>query len=92
MANPRHGVTTPGVVLELEMDKVYRAVEVMNVDGADVVWVRADGQDPVSGEDGCDVMPATIYSTVVRPQGKPVVIRFLSDSSVRVSARGVSSA
>jgi hypothetical protein len=90
VANPRHGVTSPGEVLELRLDTAFRSVEVMNVDGADLVWMTYDGSDPVEGQDGCTVMPAAVFTTLVHPRGNPSVIKFLSDSAVRVCARGVS--
>jgi hypothetical protein len=87
MPRIRHGTLEPDEIEEVNLGVDVGEVEVMNVDGAEAIYVRTDGEDPeVEGEDSY-VIPAVIGSTAIIPvrTAGPTVVKLISAGTVAFS-------
>lgn len=60
--SPQHVTVSSGGVTTVNFDYSYEYVEVLNVDGAAVVYFTLDGTTPVVGAEGTEVLPGAISS------------------------------
>jgi hypothetical protein len=94
--SPQHETLVASAITTFTFDQEYPVVEVLNVDGAALVWFRGDGTDPVAAEDGTHVLPAAIGALKIytRPVSVPGVglrtqVKVVSPGTPLVSVRGL---
>lgn len=88
--SPQHATLVANTVLEVDFDRDYTRVEVVNVDGPAAIYFRTDGVAPVVGATGCHVLPATICSIEVDVVfDGPTAVKLISTGTPKVSVRGI---
>lgn len=86
--SPQHVTLVANTVATLTFDSDAGEVEVLNVDGADAVYVRTDGVAPVVGGTGCDVLPAAIgFVRLKVSTDGPTVVKLISAGTPKVSVK-----
>lgn len=61
-----HGKLTANTPKTVSPGRLYTQARVLNMDGADRIYIRGDGQDPVAPFTDCEVIPAAMGYVVVR--------------------------
>lgn len=65
------------------------AVEIVNIDGSDLIWYRVDGITAVPWAEGVEVLPATICAQRVRlpKHAPPHVVSLYSEGTPQFTVR-----
>ncbi|MFG3710895.1 hypothetical protein [Micromonospora sp. NPDC047730] len=88
--SPQHATLAANTVTTLTFDEDFPEVEVLNVDGAEAVYFRTDGQNPTVGGTGSQVIPAVIGGLIVHPRTSGnTIVKLISTGTPRVSVRGI---
>lgn len=88
--SPQHVTLVASTVSTLTFDEDFRAVEVLNVDGAAEVYFTLDESTPVVGATGTFVLPAAIGSVEIEPPtNRSTVVKLISSGTPKVSVRGL---
>lgn len=61
-----HGTLVADQVATVSPGRLAREARVLNIDGADRIYIRGDGIDPEDPWDDCEVIPAVIGFVVVK--------------------------
>lgn len=78
----RNGTLTATVVESIDMGVDVGEVDVLNVDGADAIYVRVDGTDPAVGADDSYAIPAVAGAAITIP------VRTDGNTEVRLISAG----
>lgn len=89
--SPQHLTLAANTAATVTFDTNYGWVEVLNVDGADLIYVSTTGADPVVSGTGFHVVPAAL-GAALEVQDQTVgntVVKVISAGTPRVSVRGL---
>lgn len=90
MARIVHGTLVGDEVTTVTLtDRNFEQLEVMNVDGAAVIYFRVDGEDPEVEGDDCEVIPASIAVLRVPTPSVDNEVRLISSGTPKYSVRGI---
>ncbi len=88
--SPQHATLVANVATPLTFDQDFERVEILNVDGADAVYVKIGATNPTVGGTGCPVLPAAICSLELPVYtADATVVRLISAGTPKVSVRGL---
>lgn len=93
--SPQHAVLVANQVMTLTFDVDFVRIEVLSVDGADVIYGTVDGTAPVIGAIGTFILPAAIGAVELTPRTMgvahtgPTVVKLISPGTPTVSVRGL---
>lgn len=85
----QHVTTAAGVVSTVILSGDYQSVDVINVSGGSVIYVRTDRVNPAVKGDECDVVVAGAGAFVtMEAPGKTTEVRFISAAATDVAVVG----
>jgi hypothetical protein len=84
-----NGVLTADVVTTITADASCVEARVVNMDGAQPIYIRTDGTDPQAPWDDCEALPAAIGFVVVRltRKGVPSTVKMVSSGNTAYSVK-----
>lgn len=86
MADPQHITLTANTVSTVTLAVDASIVEIVNIDGAAVVYATVDGSTPAVGGEGAWVLPAAICSRELKPRtAGRTVVKLISAGTPMVS-------
>lgn len=90
-SSPVHLTLSAGVASTVTFVENFARVEVLNVDGAAIVYFTNDASTPTVGGNGCHVVPAALGAALeVDDETVGVtVVKLISAGTPKVSVRGV---
>lgn len=89
MPDSEHATLVASTVKTITLDAQYGRIEVVNVDGAAIVYFTVDGSTPTVAGDGTLVLPAAIGGWEGAPDSdNPTVVKLISTGTPKVAVRG----
>jgi hypothetical protein len=93
--SPQHLTLVANTPTTVTFDTNYAAIEVLNVDGAAIIYGTDDGTTPVIAATGTFVLPAAICALELTPRDDGVAhsgnttVKLISAGTPKVSVRGL---
>lgn len=91
MASTKHVTLVAATVTTVALSVNAARIEVVNVDGAEVVYFTVDGSTPTVAGDNTHVLPAAICALEVQDEtsGANSVVKLISAGTPEVSVRAL---
>ena len=89
-ASPQHATLVASTVATMTFDEDFNEVEIINVTGDALIYVRFDGVAPVVAAAGTYVILDAKGGTKLKPRTSgPTVVKLISAGTPKVSVRGI---
>lgn len=86
----RHGTLVANTVSDVVLDSDFAIVEVVNVDGAAIIYLRTDAVNPTVAGDNTRVLPAVAGASLLVRVGNGVTdVRLISAGTPKFAVTGL---